>query len=1484
MVKHRPYVGPLTLCISLSLLTACGGGKGTDNKKPDLVACQDPYVLLDNGQCGEPRENFLPPACPDDQIRDNKGTCVVPDFPAPVYKPKEGEAVIYVNVDNTNKEAMFASYNLHLWQDCGNGWGASATDSTGATWAIPTTWPQGPGITSKPADVNFQHDPYYGAYFVIPVNPNGTCGNFIVKTKDGNNQTNDQSLSIKWGGEYDRMAWVIVNQNDMRSSRVSSLPICINDVCTLKKPLLSFTDVEAHWISPRTIVWDRAFAEGKAIELYSSASGGMSASETGELIGGEKVASLSAGRALSEAEKELVPHLENYTAYDLPDDLSIETIKQLLTQELLIIGRADIQEDGKTIEIGQGTRIQTPHVLDALYTQGDNDADEAHLGVSYSSSGVTAAVWAPTAQLVELRIYSDEYRLVDSKPMQRDEVTGIWRFTGSLAELDKKYYRYRVTAYNAEAKRVLRREVTDPYSVSLSANGMHSQFINLDDPQTQPSGWADHQSPAATAPEKIAIYEMHVRDFSVSDESTTPANRGKYLAFTETQSVPMQHLRALKDAGLTHVHFLPLNDSSNVKEGANQQVNLDSFLFDLCQRSANPDSIAACNSGSKAVTIRSLLESYDSTSTQARDLMEALKTMDGFNWGYDPQHFNAPEGNYASDADGAARVKEMRAMIKSLHELGLRVVLDVVYPHTVSAGVDAPDSVFDKIVPGYYYRADKATAKAEQGTGAGPDTATEHRMMAKFVKDSVLHWNKNFAVDGFRFDQSGFMPKSVLVDAYQAVKAQDPSVYFYAEAWNPHGGTSTERIAELATQANLAGTGIGTFNDKLRDPLQKLALIKGENVDIVKLGLAGNLAAFPLAAKSGAIITGDKAGAYNLDPQEAVNYVEKHDNETFWDWMHRPNALAAEVPMADRVRIHSLTQAIPVLSQGVAFIHMGADLLRSKSMSPNSYNAGDWFNKVDFTKQDNNWAKGLPPELRDGVTDAHVIEQFNNPETYVTPERIEQASAVFKEFLRIRSNSPLFNLPTQDEVIDRVGFHNVGKSQIPGVIVMSIDDGESTEGRTDLDPTLDALVVVINATEQTQAMTVPTAKNFVLHDVQQNGADDMVKAAQFSYSTNADTGTFVVPAYTIAVFVKPQAGAQGEGLAADVSMPRELPPPYGDTPVYVRGDVTAAGWNAEAGNQMQYVGEGIYILEVQLNALTNAAFKFAEADWNYPNIGAAAPLVLGEWGDVLQGSNDNLMLTITEPGLYRFELDASNVDAPKARISNPDVYRAAPVQLVGTPTNWQFDDVNSVALTHISNSRYEARVNLTASVTDPAQFKFANAGWGGVNLGSADENAMALAVPKSLIQGNSSKNISLWIPVDDEYLFSLDARDSESPILTITNGDTFAGTDIFIRGAMNGWGTDNPLVYVGGGKYQAVINIASEGEYAFKIASADWSTVDRGVPAATKTVSLGSAHDFHVGGGESGMVDAVIHLAAGSYLFEIDGTDPLNPILTVTAE
>jgi pullulanase len=1482
----RQRLGLIALTFGVLLLSACGGGSGTDKKSVDLPSCRDPLVLLDNGVCGEPRDPYEPPPCPEGQVR-NGAVCVVPDFPVPEKIAGPNEVVIFVNIDSDTKLDSFASYNLHLWQDCGNGWGSSVVDGKGATWAIPTTWPNGPGVASKDdGPVGVRHDPYYGAYFVIPISETGTCGNYIIKTPGGAAQTNDLQINIKRDdSDYARMAWVIVNADNMKNSRVSTLPICINDVCTLKRPLLSITDVEAHWISPHTVLWNREFAASKKVEIYRSTEGGMSAAEDGSIAGGQLLATLNAGRPMTDEEKALVPHLASYIAYDLPTSISTDTIKTALKDELLIVGRYDSIEENSSgamvsVERGRATRIQLAHVFDALYTAGSMDADEAKLGVSYAS-GVGVSLWAPGAQNVELRIYSgDPLRLADSKAMQWDANTGIWSYTGSAAELDRKFYRFRVTTYNAQAKKVQRLEVTDPYSVSLATNSRYSQFVNLDDADAKPAGWDGHAVPTVVAPEAMTIYEGHVRDFSINDQSTPIAYRGKYMAFTEANSAPVTHLRELVDAGLTHMHLLPSNDSSNIDEDENAQVNLDSYIFELCQKVPNKASVSVCDgSVSNGVTVRSVLEGFDPESDSARSLIAAIANLDGFNWGYDPQHFNAPEGSYATNPNGITRVKEMRAMNMALHQLGLRVVMDVVYPHTVSSGSQAANSVFDKVVPGYYYRANPATGEPETGTGAGPDTATEHRMMGKFVADSVVQWAQAYKVDGFRFDQSGFMPKAVLVDAYNAVKAVDPDNYFYAEAWTPGGGTSGDRIVERSTQEALAGTGIGTFNDRMRNPLQQLALIKGDNVDAVRAGLAGNLKDFMLKTKSGAVIKAATVGAYNLDPQEAINYVEKHDNETLWDWMHREGALPSDMSIANRVRVDSLTQSVMLLSQGVPFIQMGSDLLRSKSMSPNSYNAGDWFNAVDFTKQSNNWAVGLPPELRDGVTDAYVKTLFANTNTKPMAADIAKASSVFNEFLMIASGSPLFSLQTAEQVMDRVGFHDGGKTQVAGLIVMSIDDGagvvagtEST-ARTDLDAMADAVVVVINGTATAQSPKIKTASGFVLHQVQQASADVTVRGA--SFAVDGENGVFTVPAYTTAVFVKPQTGAQGMGLSASVTIGSSVAVPYGDTALYVRGDVSATGWDAGAGNRMTYEGDGIYSVYLNVTAGSHI-FKVAEANWSNPNLGSNQPIEVGGSITLTQGSNDNIAITVAETGTYRFELDASaSTTAPTLKVIDPDTYKATSVYLRGTVTASGWGDTNSGnQLVHEGKSIYAISVPMTAG---DYMFKVASNDWSTVNLGSA--TAVTLGDSVALAQG-SNDNLILTISTAANYRFEVDASNPAAPSIKVYQEDLFAATPIYLRGTVSssGWGDTNgvnQLVYAGKGLYTQTLTMAA-GDYMFKVAEANWSNPNLGGPAAV----VGQPTELTQGSNDNIGLSIT---TAGDYSFTLDTTSQNAITMTVDA-
>ncbi|MEN0038613.1 MAG: alpha-1,6-glucosidase domain-containing protein [Cellvibrio sp.] len=1484
----RKAMGLVALLFGAFVLTSCGGGSGTDNKKVDLPSCRDPLVLLDNGTCGEVRPPYVPPACPEGQVRNDTGTCVVPDFPAPERVPGPNEVVIYVNLDTdeSSKQAAFASYNLHLWQDCGNGWGTSVTDAKGATYSIPTTWPNGPGVASKDdGAIGVRHDPYYGAYFVIPTSELGTCGNFIIKTPGGASQTNDMQINItRAGGDYDRMMWVIINTDNMRNSRSSTLPICINDVCTLKRPLLSITDVEAHWISPHTILWNREIASNKKVELFQSTTGGIAAAEDGSLTGAKLLATLSSARALTDAERALVPHLASYFAYDLPSSISIDAIKTALKDELLVVGRYDSVEENDsgatvTVERGRATRIQLAHVLDALYTAGANDADEAKLGVSYDN-GVGVSVWAPTAQNVELRIYSgNPLRVADTKPMTWDNNTGIWSVKGTAAELDRKYYRLRVTTYNPVAKKVQRLEVTDPYSISLSTNGRHSQFVNFNDADLKPAGWDGHSIPEIAAPEDMTIYEGHIRDFSINDQSTPAAYRGKYMAFTQTNSAPVAHLQALAAAGLTHFHVLPSNDGSSIIEDVNSQINLDSYVFELCQAVNDPTAVRECDgSVSNGVTLRSVLESYDPQSDKARTLTGVIANLDGFNWNYDPQHFNAPEGSYSTDPEGFARIKEMRAMNMALHQMGLRVVMDVVYPHTTSSGIEAANSVFDKVVPGYYYRTNAATGEAENGTFAGSDTATEHRMMGKFVADSVVQWAKEYKVDGFRFDQSGYMPKSVLVDAYEAVKAVDADNYFYAEAWTPAGGTSGDRIAVRSTQEALAGTGIGTFNDRMRNPLQQIAIVRGDNIDAIRAGLAGNLRDFQLKTKSGAIIKAATVGAYNLDPQEAINYVEKHDNETLWDWMHRPNALPTDMSRENRVRVHSLTLSLPLLSQGVPFIQMGSDLLRSKSMSPNSYNAGDWFNAVDFTKQSNNWAVGLPPELRDGVTDDYVKTLFANPQTKPEAADIAKASSVFNEFLGIASGSPLFSLKTAQDVIDRVGFHDGGKTQVAGLIVMSIDDGVGTvtgtdsTARADLDANVDALVVVINGTNATKSAKINTATGFTLHQTQKNSADSAVRTA--SFAVDGDAGVFTVPAYTTAVFVKPQAGTQGQGLSATVSLGTSAPVPYGDTAVYVRGDVSAAGWDATAANRMQYDGDGIYSVLLNVPAGTHN-FKVAEANWSNPNLGSNQVITLGSPITLAQGSNDNISITVATAGVYRFELDASvSTTAPTLTVSDPDTYKGTAVHLRGTVTASGWDANAGNQLTYEGNSVYGISVAMTPG---DYMFKLASSDWSTVNLGSSTAVTLGDGV---ILTPGSNDNINFTVTTAATYRFVVDARNAAAPVLKVYIDDLFSATPIYLRGTVTsaGWGDTNAtnrLTYAGKGLYTQTVAIAA-GDYVFKVAETNWTNPNLGGSA----VVLGEPAELTQGSNDNIGISIP---TAGNYRFTLDTTSQNAITITVDA-
>ncbi len=484
--------------------------------------------------------------------------------------------------------------------------------------------------------------------------------------------------------------------------------------------------------------------------------------------------------------------------------------------------------------------------------------------------------------------------------------------------------------------------------------------------------------------------------------------------------------------------------------------------------------------------------------------------------------------------------------MKALNESGLRVVMDVVYNHTNASG-QGENSVLDRVVPGYYHRLN-ADGAVEKSTCC-ENTATEHDMMRRLMIDSVVTWAKEYRVDGFRFDLMGHH----MLEDMQAVRAaldaltleedgvDGKSIYMYGEGWD-FGEVANNARGKNATQLNIAGTGIGVFNDRLRDAVRGgnpfddprlqgfatgLVLTNNANesrdvedqqiqlnnyTDWIRLGLAGNLASFELVRSDGKTVPGrlisynSAPAGYAADPQENIVYVSAHDNQTLFDAVQAK--VPAEATLADRVRMNNLALSIVMFSQGVPFFHAGDDILRSKSFNPNSYNSGDWYNKLDWTYESNNWGVGLPLE---GTAQWEVYQPLlADPALAPAKTDIEFASSVFREFLQIRKSSKLFRLETEEQVKDMLSFYNTGPEHIPGLIVMHLNDVES------IDPAYEEIIVLFNARpdETTFSDAAFAGKDFALHSVQQESMDERVRGSRF----DATSGAFTVPGRTTAVF------------------------------------------------------------------------------------------------------------------------------------------------------------------------------------------------------------------------------------------------------------------------------------------------------------------------------------------------------------------------------
>jgi pullulanase-type alpha-1,6-glucosidase len=798
------------------------------------------------------------------------------------------------------------------------------------------------------------------------------------------------------------------------------------------------------------------------------------------------------------------PQLAGYTALRLDDG----DAKKILTGQL---GLAQYDDAGRLLD---ATGVQIPGVLDDLYGA---SATGRSYGVTWQGGVPRFTLWAPTAQQVTLLVGSQRIA------MQRAS-DGSW-FVNGRRSWESALYRYQVKVFAPSTGKVETNVVTDPYSLALTTDSAYSVAVNLDDPAGKPAVWAGTPSPQLARAVDSTIYELHVRDFSISDTTVPAAHRGTYLAFAD-EGNGTKHLRALAQAGLNTVHLLPTFDIASIPESAHSDP--------------------ACD-----------LRSYPSDSDQQQACVTAVAAKDGFNWGYDPYHWLAPEGSYATQKDGLARVAEFRTMVGGLHKSGLRVVLDQVYNHTPAAG-QAPTSVLDKVVPGYYQRLN-ATGGVENSTCCS-NIATEHTMAEKIMVDSTVSWAKNYRVDGFRFDLMGHHSKANLLKVRAALDkltlAHDgvdgKKIYLYGEGWN-FGEVANNALFVQATQGNLGGTGIGTFSDRLRDavrgggPFDEDPRIQGfgsgaasdpngaavngspadqakrlaHDTDLVQLGLAGNLRSFTFrSADSGTAVRGDgvdyngSPAGYADQPVEVISYVDAHDNETLWDSL--TYKLPSSLPMTDRVRMNTLSLATTALAQTPSFWHAGADLLRSKSLDRNSYDSGDWFNTLDWTGADNGFGHGLPPKPDNEAKWPFMKPLLANPALKPSAADVATAGAQAADLLRLRFSTPLFRLGTADLINQKVSFPLSGTSTAkPGVVVMHIDD---TVG-PDVDPALRGVVVVFNTTSATVSQQLPalTGQSLSLSPIQAAGSDPVVKQTTW---TTAD-GTVSVPARTVAVLVQP---------------------------------------------------------------------------------------------------------------------------------------------------------------------------------------------------------------------------------------------------------------------------------------------------------------------------------------------------------------------------
>ncbi len=578
------------------------------------------------------------------------------------------------------------------------------------------------------------------------------------------------------------------------------------------------------------------------------------------------------------------------------------------------------------------------------------------LGAVWSREKTSFRLWAPTAKAVSIKLYRtgnpENEDLIDTIPMSAD-IHGTWT-AEKCGDLNGVYYTYLVDVNDHPV------EACDPYARTTGINGHRAMVIDLR--STNPTGWDYDSDPHAGHPITDAvIYELHVRDLSMHSSSGI-LHKGKFLGLTESgtafKKIPtgLDHMKAL---GITHVHLLPVFDFGSVNEESITQ----------------------------------------------------------FNWGYDPVNFNVPEGSYSTNPyHGEVRVREMKQMVKGLHDAGLSVIMDVVYNHVYKQETFC----FNRIVPDYFIRTDP-NGKRSNGSCCGNDTASERSMVRKYIVDSVKYWADEYHIDGFRFDLVGLIDTQTINEVMEAVHATHPNVVFYGEGWSMDTQL-TKPCHSLTTQYNSSMVpGFSFFSDTLRD------LLRGSVFDNTAAGFVSG------AEESKALLHSCFMGvpSWAAEPYQSVNYVSCHDNNTLFD---RIVLAAPNESRENQIKMNRLAAAFTILSQGVPFMMAGEEILRNKparggKFDGNSYKSPDSVNSIKWNT--------------------------------LKKEEYQETLQYYKGLIAFRKAHPALRLTSRDDVFKQI--HPLHCDN-PHMVSFLIDEGE------------ERIFVAFNADKEAVSLTLPEGK------------------------------------------------------------------------------------------------------------------------------------------------------------------------------------------------------------------------------------------------------------------------------------------------------------------------------------------------------------------------------------------------------------------------